>query len=341
MATRGARPRVIFGLASVFLRFPAADGALIATAPAGEPMTDALSLLTLFNDALEHSPGSDRDAFLDRACAGNSTLRARVQALLVANDQVGHFLEPPPRLPSNPDHEESLTWSGLLAGRYELLETIGTGGMGVVRRARDTHFDRDVAVKLLKHDLLADSPTATRFRVEARITGQLQHPGIPPVYEIGTLPNGQPFLAMKLVKGRTLSDLLQERSSPSDDPGRFVAIFEQTAHAVGYVHSQQIIHRDLKPANVMVGAHGEVQVMDWGLAKELHTSSADSSRPDAEATAGHQAETGTALQDRSATRTGSILGTPSYMSPEQAAGEVRSSMRGRMCLASGRSFAKC
>jgi serine/threonine-protein kinase len=126
--------------------------------------------------------------------------------------------------------------------------------MGVVRRARDT---------------LADAPAAVRFRVEAAITGQLQHPGIPPPYEVGTLPNGQPFLAMKLVKGDTLRELLQQRQSPSDGLGRFIAIFAQVCHTVGYAHAQGVVHCDLKPSNVMVGAHGEVQVMDWGLAKRL------------------------------------------------------------------------
>ncbi|MCL6501132.1 MAG: serine/threonine protein kinase [Pirellulales bacterium] len=150
----------------------------------------------------------------------------------------------------------------LLAGRYEPAEEIGAGGMGVVRRARDTLFDRDVAVKLLEPEVPADAPAAVRFRVEAAITGHLPHPGIPPAYEVGTLPNGQPFLAMKLVKGDTLRELLQQRQSPTDGLGRFIAIFEQVCHAVGYAHAQVVVHCDLKPSKVMVGAHGEVQVMD-------------------------------------------------------------------------------
>src|SRR5262249_18026385 len=146
--------------------------------------------------------------------------------------------------------------------------------------------DREVAVKLLQDRYPADSTTAERFQEEARITGQLQHPGIPAVHQVGTLPDGRPYLAMKLVKGRTLAELLAERkgSPPAPREGsrplaeregynpdrtRFVAIFKQVCQAVGYAHAHQVIHRDLKPQNVMVGAFGEVQVMDWGLAKVL------------------------------------------------------------------------
>ena len=152
---------------------------------------------------------------------------------------------------------------------YQLLDEIGHGGMGVVYRARDTVLDRDVAVKLLSNHYPADSPAAQRFLSEARITGQLQHPGIPAVHQVGTLADGRPFLAMKLIKGSTLETLLKYRPDPSADRGRLPAIFEAVCQAVGYAHAHRVIHRDLKPANVMVGAFGEVQVMDWGLAKVL------------------------------------------------------------------------
>src|SRR5262245_54384417 len=152
---------------------------------------------------------------------------------------------------------------------YELIDEIGRGGMGVVYRARDVALDRHVAVKLLSDYYPVGSTTAQRFLTEARITGQLQHPGIPAVHQVGTLPDGRPFLAMKLINGDTLERLLTARPDPSADRGRYVAIFEQVCQAVGYAHSHRVIHRDIKPSNVMVGAFGEVQVMDWGLAKVL------------------------------------------------------------------------
>ena len=152
---------------------------------------------------------------------------------------------------------------------YELIEEIGHGGMGVVYRAHDAALDRDVAVKFLADRYPADSPAAQRFLSEARITGQLQHPGIPAVHQVGALADGRPFLAMKLIKGSSLEALLKQRPDPAADRGRLLAIFEAVCQAVGYAHAHHVIHRDLKPANVMIGAFGEVQVMDWGLAKVL------------------------------------------------------------------------
>ena len=143
---------------------------------------------------------------------------------------------------------------------YELCDEIGHGGMGVVYRARDTALDRDVAVKLLSQRYPADSPAAQRFLSEARITGQLQHPGIPAVHQVGILADGRPFLAMKLIKGSTLETILEQRPDLSAERGRLLAIFEAVCQAVGYAHAHRVIHRDLKPANVMVGAFGEVTI---------------------------------------------------------------------------------
>src|SRR4029077_8434529 len=145
----------------------------------------------------------------------------------------------------------------------------GHGGMGVVFRARDLSLNRDVAVKTLAPSYAPESAVGRRFVAEARITGQLQHPGIPAVHQVGTLPDGRPFLAMKLIKGRTLDAILKHGTDRSADRGRLLAIFEAVCQAVGYAHARGVIHRDLKPANVMVGAFGEVQVMGWGLAKVL------------------------------------------------------------------------
>jgi serine/threonine protein kinase len=146
---------------------------------------------------------------------------------------------------------------------FQIVEVIGKGGMGVVYRAIETAFGRDVALKVL-HEKTADSQMSLRFLEEARITGQLQHPGIPSAYRVGFLSNNQPFLAMKLIRGKALNELLMEEGPSSN---RWLSIFEGICQAVGYAHSKGVIHRDLKPHNVMVGAFGEVQVMDWGLAK--------------------------------------------------------------------------
>src|SRR5262245_37802568 len=151
-------------------------------------------------------------------------------------------------------------------GRYALGEEIARGGMGIVYRSADSVLGREVAVKVLQGRYGPESGAARRFAEEARITGQLQHPGIPPVHDLGTLPDGRPFLAMKLIRGQTLEALR------TGEPGRsanLTGVFEAICQAVAYAHAQNVIHRDLKPANVMVGNFGEVQVMDWGLAKVL------------------------------------------------------------------------
>lgn len=206
-------------------------------------------------------------------------------------------------------------------GRYEIGDEIDRGGMGIVYRAIDTVLGREVAIKSLQEKFCAGGLVARRFMDEARITGQLQHPGIPAVHDLGTLPDGRPFLAMKLIKGRTLDDLLKDRPDPGAERGRFFAAFEQICQALGYAHAHRVIHRDLKPANVMVGNHGEVQVMDWGLAKVRSAPDYDPTSTATEMTAA-ATEIDSDRDDESATRAGSVLGTPAYMPPEQAIGAV-------------------
>jgi tetratricopeptide (TPR) repeat protein len=201
-----------------------------------------------------------------------------------------------------------------------MLDEVGRGGMGVVYRAREVALNRHVAVKFLQSRFSADGAAATRFLEEAQITGQLQHPGIPPVHKVGTLPDGRPFLVMKLIKGRTLEELLKERAEQAADRGRLLAIFEQVCQAVACAHDRKVIHRDLKPANVMVGAFGEVQVMDWGLAKLLGAFLQKTEITE-------EAPTATVIRtlrdsEGSFTQAGSVLGTPAFMPPEQAGGEI-------------------
>src|SRR5262249_29166860 len=141
-----------------------------------------------------------------------------------------------------------------VVGRFRIGEELARGGMGGVYRAFEPSIGRDAAVKVLLDRLRGDARASGRFPAESRVTGQLQHPGVPPVFEVGELPDGSPFLAMKLIKGRTLEAMLKDRPDPSHNRGQFVAIFEQVAQAVAYAHAHQVIHRDLKPSNVMVGA---------------------------------------------------------------------------------------
>jgi serine/threonine-protein kinase len=205
--------------------------------------------------------------------------------------------------------------------RYELLGEIDRGGMGAVLRGRDRDLGRELAIKVLLEKYKDRPEVVRRFVEEAQIGGQLQHPGIVPVYELGTFADRRPFFAMKLVKGRTLADLLRQRTGPAAELPRFLAIFEAVCQTMAYAHARGVVHRDLKPSNVMVGSFGEVQVMDWGLAKVLP-------RPGAageEATADDRATVIATVRsgsDRDASQAGSLLGTPAYMPPEQARGET-------------------
>jgi WD40 repeat protein/serine/threonine protein kinase len=210
---------------------------------------------------------------------------------------------------------------------YAVLEEIARGGMGRVLVARDLALGREVAVKIPLPGLAADEAAVERFLRESRITAKLPHPGIPPVHALGTLPDGSPFLAMKLIRGRTLDVLLAERPSPTADLPRYVQVFEQVCQAVGFAHRRGVIHRDLKPQNVMVGEFGEVQVMDWGLAKEQASPSFEPAHRERERPVGGGAadlEPGLRTPRTEDTRQGTVLGTIAYIPPEQARGEVGS-----------------
>jgi serine/threonine-protein kinase len=287
----------------------------------------------VFLAALEKGP-AERPTFLDSACQGDADLRQRVESLLEAYQPTDPLLDRPaawhleldipgqgtdgsarpPEAPLAPETLPPDLPEPAQAGRFRLLGEIARGGMGAVLRAHDPEMDRALAIKVILPQHRNDPSLVRRFLGEARLAGQLQHPGVVPVHDIGLLGDGRPFFAMKLIEGRTLAQLLRERPNPGHDLPRFQRYFEAVCLAVGYAHSQGVIHRDLKPENVMVGAFGEVQVMDWGLAKridreeETFSGSLSPCLPDS--SPDHR------------TRHGSRLGTPAYMAPEQASGEV-------------------
>ncbi len=205
--------------------------------------------------------------------------------------------------------------------RYELGPEIARGGMGAVHRCFDRQLGRELAVKVLLPELVKRPDVLRRFVEEAQVGGQLQHPGVVPVHELGRLEDGRPFFAMKLVKGRTLAELLKERAGPGDNLPRLLKVFEQVCQTLAYAHARRVIHRDLKPANVMVGAFGEVQVMDWGLAKVLGASAADDTTDPGGETASI-VNTGRSGDPSDHTVAGSVMGTYAYMAPEQARGEL-------------------
>src|SRR5262249_54723438 len=214
-------------------------------------------------------------------------------------------------------------------GRYPVLGEIGRGGMGTVLLSRDPELGRDLALKVMLGDCAGRPAVVQRFCEEAQVGGQLQHPGMVPVYELGRADDGRPYFTMKLVKGDTLARLLKERASPAQDRPRFMKIFEQVCQAVAYAHSQRVIHRDLKPHNIMVGAFGEVQVMDWGLAKVLASGGSCVTPVDAPTGGSRPPLAGSSVVKLSRTHSGTtetqegdVLGTPAYMPPEQALGEI-------------------
>ena len=214
---------------------------------------------------------------------------------------------------------------GRRGDRYQLFGEIARGGMGAVLKGRDADLGRDLAVKVLLEAHREKPELLRRFVEEAQIGGQLQHPGIVPVYELGTFADSRPYFTMKLVKGRTLAALLHDRDDPQDDLPRFLGIFEQVCQTVAYAHARGVIHRDLKPSNVMVGSFGEVQVMDWGLAKVLpgrgRRRRAAPPHPSRGPTVS-VIQTVRSGSDADDSQAGSVLGTPAYMAPEQAGGEI-------------------
>ena len=211
--------------------------------------------------------------------------------------------------------------------RYLVGSEIGRGGVGAVHEAWDYQLQREVAIKVLLDEHRGKEEVVRRFMEEARITSRLQHPGIVPIHEIGFSPDEQPFFVMRLVRGRTLKQMLGVRSRVTEELPGFLNILLHVCQTIAYAHRNGVIHRDLKPANIMVGAFGVVKVMDWGLAKVLGepelAEAVTAARGAAELTLRCQRrQPATIDSDLSGTRLGTVFGTPAYLPPEQARGEI-------------------
>jgi eukaryotic-like serine/threonine-protein kinase len=266
----------------------------------------------------------DRSRFLDERCESDGAMRQQIEALLAQDENLTSFLNRPAvdlatDWPSMVGNMAGLT--GLRVGVYEVLEPIGSGGMGEVYRARDTTLGREVALKVLPQHLALDSDRLARFRREAQVLASLNHPNIAAIYgfeesiSVPPPPQGSDepaqssntlvrALVLELVEGPTLADRLAQGPIPVDDA---LSIARQIAEALAAAHEHGIVHRDLKPANIKVRPDGQVKVLDFGLAKALD--------PVADA-----ADIAAPPTISPVTELGVILGTPAYMSPEQTKG---------------------
>jgi serine/threonine protein kinase len=246
--------------------------------------------------------GAEREALLARECGVDRTLRAEVEELLAQEDTLGDFMARPVSAELAPEPPAAPLSQPERIGAYRILKPLGFGGMGVVYLAEQDSPRRQVALKLLRLDT-ASATQVGRFEQEAELLGRLAHPGIARVYEAGwtlTETGRRPFFAMEFVEGRPLTEYAAERAL---DLSARLKLLSQVAEAVHYAHGRGIVHRDLKPSNVFVDARGEPRVLDFGVARPL----GEGSR---------------------ATKTGQLVGTLAYMSPEQASGRFEITPRG-------------
>ncbi|MEK6405373.1 MAG: protein kinase [Acidobacteriota bacterium] len=258
----------------------------------------------VFQTAIEREP-TERAAFLDQACASDPSLRGEVEALLNSYENAGSFIEAPVFEAAAELVVDSGTDSlvGSAIGPYKIIAQLGAGGMGVVYLAFDSRLGRRIALKLLPSHLTKDEQRLRRFHQEARAASALNHPNIVTIFEIGRA-GARPFIATEYIEGETLRQRLST-SAMTIPTALDVAL--QVASALGAAHDAGIVHRDIKPENVMVRPDGYIKVLDFGLAKLTEL-------PDS---GGTEAPTIARIN----TESGMVVGTASYMSPEQARGE--------------------
>jgi eukaryotic-like serine/threonine-protein kinase len=212
------------------------------------------------------------------------------------------------------------------ASRFRIVRPHARGGLGQVSVAIDSELNRDVALKEIQPQYADDHDSRYRFRLEAEVTGRLEHPGIVPVYGLGQYDDGRPFYAMRFIQGDSLKEAIDAFHGANEKGGlgmeehslqlrRLIGRLIDVCNAIDYAHSRNVLHRDLKPGNIMLGKYGETLVVDWGLAKVLGTEQA------CESSIGPVIPT-VSSADATPTMHGSAVGTPAYMSPEQAAGRI-------------------
>ena len=256
-------------------------------------------------------------------------LAARIRTLLRYSDQCQSVFDDPLIVVKTQTE-------GQKAARYSIQGELARGGMGVIYTAYDSQMRRNVVLKCLQLKHRDNFQASQRFYNEAHIAGQLQHPGIAPVYELGELEDGRPFYCMKLVEGKTLAQFLSDRCSLVEKKVQSLNFFLQICQTMAFAHERGIIHRDLKPSNIMVGKHGQTLIMDWGVAKSLVANDVSATVAEIKPAQLSRADGTLCLESCVAeedhaekdhldssdlTRHGQIVGTPGYMPPEQAAGQ--------------------
>src|SRR5262245_47148688 len=259
----------------------------------------------LFQAALERA-SEERTAFISEACGGDDSLRREVEALLAADGQAESFIEAPAYAVAAPliVEDETPSPAGKTIGHYQIISLVGKGGMGEVYRARDSRLSRDVAVKILPETFSRDAERLRRFEREARAASALNHPNIITIHEIGEVDDMR-YIVTEYIEGETLR---QRIAAGKIIISEALDVATQVASALAAAHAAGIVHRDIKPENLMMRPDGLVKVLDFGLAKlaEQTGSKIDSRAP----TIG-----------KLSTEPGLVMGTPQYMSPEQARGE--------------------